>query len=162
MRKDLKGYVIGKEGCSIKEIMKSSGAIITSPQRNEDGFFVRGDAGQRECARRLILEKAVRAMCYNNITTNIMSVPNEFSDSLFVFVRGFACMDPGSPLSISCQWETHNTYRWKFFNTKFIIGECELTDFLTTVLSGIKWLMTANNFPYSFGFSTNYRSGNLR
>ena len=111
VRKDLKGYVIGKEGCSIKEIMKSSGAIITSPQRNEDGFFVRGDAGQRECARRLILEKAVRAMCYNNITTNIMSVPNEFSDSLFVFVRGFACMDPGSPLSISCEWETHNTYR---------------------------------------------------
>ena len=62
VRKDLKGYVIGKGGCSIKEIMKSSGALITSPQRNEDGFFVRGDAGQRECARRLILEKAVSAV----------------------------------------------------------------------------------------------------
>ena len=67
VRKDLKGYVIGKDGCSIKEIMKSSGALITSPRRNDEGFFVRGDAGQRKCAKRLILEKAVSAVCNNNI-----------------------------------------------------------------------------------------------
>ncbi|CAH3152275.1 unnamed protein product [Porites evermanni] len=54
---DLKGYVIGKDGCTIKEIMKSSGAKITSPRRQDDGFLVKGDAGQREYAKRLILEK---------------------------------------------------------------------------------------------------------
>ena len=74
VRKDLKGYVIGKDGCSIKEIMKSSGALITSPQRNDEGFFVRGDARQRQCAKRLILEKAVSAVCNNNIITNIMDL----------------------------------------------------------------------------------------
>lgn len=74
VRKDLKGYVIGKDGCAIKEIMKSSGALITSPQRNDEGFFVRGDAGQRQCAKRLILEKAVSAVCNNNIITNIMDL----------------------------------------------------------------------------------------
>ena len=67
VRKDLKGYVIGKDGRSIKEIMKSSGALLTSPRRNEEGFFVRGDAGQRKCAKRLILEKAVSAVYNNNI-----------------------------------------------------------------------------------------------
>ena len=74
VRKDLKGYVIGKDGCSIKEIMKSSGALITSPQRNDEGFFVRGDSGQRKCAKRLILAKAVSAVCNNIIITNIMDL----------------------------------------------------------------------------------------
>ena len=74
VRKDLKGYVIGKDGCSIKEIMKSSGALITSSQRNDEGFFVRGDAGQRKCAKRLILAKAVSAVCNNIIITNIMDL----------------------------------------------------------------------------------------
>ena len=74
VRKDLKGYVIGKDGCSIKEIIKSSGALITSPQRNDDGFFVRGDPGQRECAKRLILAKAVSAVCNNYIITNVMDL----------------------------------------------------------------------------------------
>ena len=67
VRKDLKGYVIGRDGRSIKEIMKSSSALLTSPRRNEEGFFVRGDAGQRKCAKRLILEKAVSAVYNNNI-----------------------------------------------------------------------------------------------
>ena len=74
VRKDLKGYVIGTDGCSIKEIIKSSGALITSPQRNDDGFFVRGDPGQRECAKRLILAKAVSAVCNNYIITNVMDL----------------------------------------------------------------------------------------
>ena len=74
VRKDLKGYVIGKDGCSIKEIIKCSGALITSPRRNDDACFVRGDAGQRECAKRLILERAVSAVCNNNIITNIMDL----------------------------------------------------------------------------------------
>ena len=74
VRKDLKGYVIGRDGCSIKEIMKSSGALITSPRRNDEGFFVRGDAGQRNCAKRLILEKVVSAVYNNNIITNIMDL----------------------------------------------------------------------------------------
>ena len=56
--KDLKGHVIGKGGCMIKEIMKSSGAIIRTG-KDDEGFTVSGDAEQRACAKRLILEKVV-------------------------------------------------------------------------------------------------------
>ena len=59
--KDLKGYVIGKGGCTIKEILKSSGAIIRT-QKDYEGFTVSGDAEQRACAKRLILKKVVRSV----------------------------------------------------------------------------------------------------
>ena len=55
---DLKGRVIGKGGCVIKDIMKASGAII-STGKDEEWFTVNGDAEQRACAKRLILEKVV-------------------------------------------------------------------------------------------------------
>ena len=57
--RDLKGRVIGKGGCLIKEIMKSSGALIRSARKDDDWFLVSGDAEQRACARKLILEKEV-------------------------------------------------------------------------------------------------------
>ena len=55
---DLKGRVIGKGGYVIKDIMKASGAII-STGKDEEWFTVSGDAEQRACAKRLILEKVV-------------------------------------------------------------------------------------------------------
>ena len=55
---DLKGRVIGKGGCVIKDIMKASGAII-STGKDKEWFTVNGDAAQRACAKRLILEKVV-------------------------------------------------------------------------------------------------------
>ena len=59
--KDLKSHVIGKGGRMIKEIMKSSGASISSGKDHErdEWFKVSGDAEQRACAKRLILEKVV-------------------------------------------------------------------------------------------------------
>ena len=55
----LKGHIIGTGGRFIKEIMKQSGAII-STTKQEKGFTVSGDVEQRACARTLILERAVR------------------------------------------------------------------------------------------------------
>ena len=57
--RNLKGRVIGKGGCSIKEIMKSSGALIRSPREDDEWFLVSGDAEQRACAKKLILERVV-------------------------------------------------------------------------------------------------------
>ena len=50
--------MIGKGGCTIKEIMKSSGAFIRA-EKDDEGFTVSGDKAQRECAKRRILEKVV-------------------------------------------------------------------------------------------------------
>lgn len=55
----LKGHIIGTRGRFIKEIMDQSRAII-STTKQDNGFTVRGDVDQRTCARRLILERAVR------------------------------------------------------------------------------------------------------
>ena len=112
VRKDLKGFVIGKDGSSIKEIMKSSGALVTSPRRNDDGFFVRGDAGQRECAKRLILEKAVSAVCNNNKYYGLRVIQS------LLFVKGFAGMNRESfncavKASISAIW-SHKINTAKF------------------------------------------------
>lgn len=57
VQSDLKGHVIGKGGCNIKEIMAKSGAKISS--RDEDSFLIRGDTEQRALAKSLILEKVV-------------------------------------------------------------------------------------------------------
>lgn len=56
--KELKGYVIGKGGSVIKAIEEKSGAKVSTP-RELEGFRISGDEEQRECARRLILEKVV-------------------------------------------------------------------------------------------------------
>ena len=58
VQSDLKGHVIGKGGCNIREIMAKSGAKITS-RRDEDSFLIRGDTEQRALAKNLILEKVV-------------------------------------------------------------------------------------------------------
>ena len=55
---DLKRHVIGTGGRFVKEIMKKSGAIITS-EKEDEGFTVRGYADQRARAKSLILEKVV-------------------------------------------------------------------------------------------------------
>ncbi|XP_068700394.1 uncharacterized protein [Montipora foliosa] len=55
---NLKGYLIGKEGCVIKDIMRSSGAQISSPKgRDEDFFLISGSTEQRECAKELMAKK---------------------------------------------------------------------------------------------------------
>ena len=53
-----KGRVIGTDGRFVKEMMKESGAIISTTKEDE-GFTVSGDAVQRACAKRLILERVV-------------------------------------------------------------------------------------------------------
>ena len=85
---NLKGYVIGKDGCTIKEIMKSSGAKITSPRRQDDGFLVKGDAGQREYAKRLILEKVVSAMCNDSIVRILFLCQMDWVDH-FLLLRTY-------------------------------------------------------------------------
>ena len=85
---NLKGYVIGKDGCTIKEIMKSSGAKISSPRRQDDGFLVKGDAGQRECAKRLILEKVVSAMCNDSIVRILFLCQMDWVDH-FLLLRTY-------------------------------------------------------------------------
>ena len=57
--KELKGYVIGKGGSVIEAIEQKSGAKVLFTPRELEGFKVRGDEGQRACAKRLILEKVV-------------------------------------------------------------------------------------------------------
>ena len=57
--KDLKGHVIGKRGSVIQDIIQRSGADISSADRGEEGFTVRGDAQQIACAKGIILEKVV-------------------------------------------------------------------------------------------------------
>ena len=55
------GFVIGKQGNTIKQIQEQSGAKVTSP-RSEDkrsGFMVRGNEEQIARAKGLIIEKAV-------------------------------------------------------------------------------------------------------
>ena len=56
--RNLKGHVIGKGGCVIKEIIKSSGASISSG-KDDEWFTVSGKEEQRTCAKRLILLKVV-------------------------------------------------------------------------------------------------------
>ena len=58
VQSDLKGHVIGKGGCNIREIMAKSGAKISS-RRDEDSFLIRGNTEQRARAKSLILEKVV-------------------------------------------------------------------------------------------------------
>lgn len=57
--KELKGYVIGKGGSVIKAIEEKSGAKVSFTPRELEGFRISGDEEQRECARRLMLEKVV-------------------------------------------------------------------------------------------------------
>ena len=55
------GFVIGKQGNTIKQIQEQSGAKVTSP-RSEDkrsGFMVRGNEEQIARAKELIIKKAV-------------------------------------------------------------------------------------------------------
>lgn len=55
---DLKRHVIGIGGRFVKEIMKKSGAKISS-EKEDEGFTVIGYADQRAYAKSLILEKVV-------------------------------------------------------------------------------------------------------
>lgn len=56
---ELKGHVIGRGGCMLQEIMRQSGARISSQSKEEKGFLVNGDKEQRAYAKKLILEKVV-------------------------------------------------------------------------------------------------------
>ena len=58
VQSDLKGSVIGKGGCNIKEIMAKSGARINS-RGDADNFLISGDTEQRAYAKSLILGKLV-------------------------------------------------------------------------------------------------------
>lgn len=57
--RDLKGYVIGGRGCVINEIMDKSGATVSTQSKEEEGFTISGNQEQRECAKKLILQKVV-------------------------------------------------------------------------------------------------------
>ena len=56
--RNLKGHVIGKGGCVIKEIIKLSGASISSG-KDDEWFTVSGKEEQRAYAKKRILEKVV-------------------------------------------------------------------------------------------------------
>ena len=60
--KHLLGYVIGKNGNTIKKLQKLSGAMITqtSPSKKPAGFIIRGNESELACAKQLIAEKVVR------------------------------------------------------------------------------------------------------
>lgn len=57
--RDLKRYVIGRSGCVIHEIMDKSGARVSTQSKEEEGFTISGNQEQRECAKKLILQKVV-------------------------------------------------------------------------------------------------------
>ena len=57
--RDLKKYVIGRGGCVIEEIRRTSGARVNTRSMEEEGFTVNGNEKQRACAKRLILQKVV-------------------------------------------------------------------------------------------------------
>ena len=57
--RDLKKYVLGRDGCVIEKIKRISRARVTTRSREEEGFTVIGNERQRTCAKRLILETVV-------------------------------------------------------------------------------------------------------
>ena len=57
--RDIKKYVLGRSRCGIDEIEKKSRASIRSQSTKEEGFWIRGNKIQRECAKKLITEKVV-------------------------------------------------------------------------------------------------------
>ena len=56
---ELKGHVIGRGGCMLQEIMRQSGAIISSQSKEEKGFLVNGDKEQRAYAKKKKKKKVV-------------------------------------------------------------------------------------------------------
>ena len=69
MPANLKGYVIGMGGTVIKKIQQESGAQVVSTPKNEDGFIVTGNEGQRAHAKKLISQKVV-GYCHLRIQRN--------------------------------------------------------------------------------------------
>ena len=57
--RDIKKYVLGRSRCGINEIEKKSRASIRSQSIKEEGFWISGNKIKRECAKKLITEKAV-------------------------------------------------------------------------------------------------------
>ncbi|XP_068694045.1 uncharacterized protein [Montipora foliosa] len=55
--RDLKRFVIGAKGSTVKSIQERSGAIVCSRSSNEEGFRVSGTREERELAKKLILEQ---------------------------------------------------------------------------------------------------------
>ena len=57
--RDLKRFVIGAKGSTVKSIQERSGARVCSRSSNEEGFRVSGTREERELAKNLILEQVV-------------------------------------------------------------------------------------------------------
>lgn len=86
--KHLLGYVIGKNGNTIKEIQKLSGAMITqtSPTKKPAGFMIRGNESERACAKQLIAEKVAEVSTgetkNHRSPGQVVQIPNQFKKAV--------------------------------------------------------------------------------
>ena len=70
---DLKRYVIGTGGNTLRSIQERSGTKVYSLSRAEEGFWIKGTKEQREYAKTLILEMVVSSRLRTTLSCSIIS-----------------------------------------------------------------------------------------